>query len=286
MQKRQLTFAALVLWAISSRAAVAQPASSPCSAAPAYGNSPDGRYAKINGISIYYETYGVGQPLVLIHGNGGSIDRDRCQIAYFSQFRRVIIADSRSHGHSDNGPGRLTYEQIADDLSALLAELKIDKTDVWGHSDGGVVALLMGIRHPSQVSKIIASSANLRPDVIYPAWLEGVRQQDQRAADMLKAGDQSQDWARLKQQKDMVLNEPHITSADLQKISAPTLIIGADFDAIPVLHFVEIFGAIPHAELFIMPGATHGMIRGESAELYNSVVGRFLEHPFVDLKGK
>jgi len=284
MKRLAIIHTAFICLVIASRVAVAQPAPSPCSSAPQYGSSPDGHFAKVNGISIYYETYGEGQPLLLVHGNGGSIDRDRCQIAYFSRFRRVIISDSRSHGRSENGPGRLTYEQIADDLSALLAELKIAKTDVWGHSDGGIVALLLGIRHPSQIGKLVASSANLSPDALPAATLAGPRQVWQQADDMIKAGDQSQDWARNKQQKEMVLQEPHITSADLQKISAPTLVIGADFDAIPVRHFVEIFGAIPHAQLFIMPGATHGMIRGESSELYNSVVARFLERPFVDLK--
>ena len=262
---------------------VAQAPAPPCREAPQYGNDPNGRFAKINGVSLYYEIYGEGQPLLLIHGNGGSINRDRCQIAYFSRTRRVIIADSRSHGRSDNGPGKLKYEQIADDLSALLIELKIDKADVWGHSDGGIAALLLGIRHPEQVRKLVSSSANLSPEALLPATLARVRQLAQQAADMIKAGDQSQDWARVKQQKDMVLEEPHITISTIQKIAVPTLVIGADSDEIPVSHFVEIFRAIPQAQLFIMPGATHGMIRtpGES-ELYNSVVARFLDGPITN----
>jgi pimeloyl-ACP methyl ester carboxylesterase len=107
----------------------------------------------------------------------------------------------------------------------------------------------------------------------------------QQVADRIKAGDRSQDSLRRKQQLDKVLEEPHIAIRDLQKITAPTLVVGADFDeSIPVSHTLEIFTGLPHAQLFIMPGATHGMIRGEPAELYNSIVARFLDRPFVDLK--
>ena len=279
--KFRLVTYVLVLWALSCGGVAAQTTSPsrPCADAN-YGNDPRGRFSKVNGISLYYEIHGEGQPLLLIHGNGGSIDRDRCQIAYFSRSRRVIIADSRSHGRSENGPGRLTYEQIADDLSALLAQLNIEKIDVWGHSDGGIVALLLGIRHPSQVAKLVASSANLSPDALPPATLAGPRQMLQQATDMIKAGDRSQDWARLRQQKEMVLSEPHISIDDLHVITAPTLVIRADRDAIPVSHTFEIFGGIPSAQLFIVPGATHTMIRDES-EFYNSVVARFLDRPFT-----
>ena len=152
-----------LLWVVSYGFIAAQTLTPGCPEAPSYGNDTNaGHFAKVNGISLYYEIRGDGPPLLLIHGNGGSIERVRCQIEYFSRSRRVIVADSRAHGRSDSGAGRLTYEQIADDLSALLGELKIDASDLWGHSDGGIVALLLAIRHPGQVRKVIASSANLR----------------------------------------------------------------------------------------------------------------------------
>src|SRR5207249_725114 len=115
-------------------------------------------------------------PLLVIHGNGGSIDRLRCQIAYFSKTRKVIAADSRAHGHSENGTIVLTYEQIADDLSELVRSLGLEHVDVLGHSDGGIVALLLAIRHPSQIGKVVASSPNLNPDVMPEEWKGGIRQ--------------------------------------------------------------------------------------------------------------
>jgi pimeloyl-ACP methyl ester carboxylesterase len=90
-----------------------------------------------------------------------------------------------------------------------------------------------------------------------------VRKDSAEAAAKIKAGDTSRDWTRRKRQLDLLIEEPHISRVDLQKIGAPTLIIGADSDVMPISHFVEIYNNIRQAHLFIMPGATHGMHRME-----------------------
>lgn len=283
MTKTSISALSLLMLVGGGRAATLQTASSLCAALPSYGSDANaGGFVRVNGIRLYYEVHGGGSPLLLIHGNGDSIASMRCQIAHFSRNRRVIIADSRSHGKSEPGTGRLTYEQIADDLSALLGELKVGSTDVLGHSDGGIVALLLAIRHPRQVGKLVASSANLRPDTsaLFPWFLARVRQRAGNAAAMLKAGDRTQDWANRKRQLDLMLEEPHIPVSDLRKIAAPTLIIGADADIMPLAHTVEIYSNIPQVQLFIMPGATHGMPVAEY-ELYNLIAGRFLDRPFT-----
>jgi pimeloyl-ACP methyl ester carboxylesterase len=277
-----LAFATLV-WLLASSPAHAQAAAQRCPEAPVYGNDPvAGRFAQVNGVSLYYETHGSGAPLLLIHGNGGSVNSVRCQIAYFSRSRRVVVADSRSHGRSGAGPGRLTYEQMADDLSALLDVLKIDTLDVWGHSDGGIIGLLLASRHPQKVLKLISSSPNLRPDesALFPWFINRVRGVSQNAAEMIRAGDRSRDWVRIKRLQDLMLEEPHITGQELQKITAPTLLMFADADIMPLDHAVEIFDGIPQAQLFIMPGATHGM-PGVESDVYNAVVARFLDRPFL-----
>jgi len=276
----------LLLWGPAGGTAAAQTPQTPtpaCPEAPQYGNDAKaGHFAKVNGVSLYYEIHGQGSPLLLIHGNSGSINNLRCQIAYFSRSHRVVAADSRSHGRSDLGEGRLTYEQIADDLSGLLDQLTINSADVWGHSDGGIVALLIAIRHPEKVAKLISSSPNLRPDetALFPWVIEDVRARSKNAADMIKAGDRSKDWVRIKRQQDLTLEEPHIDIGDLQKIASPTLLMFADSDVIPLGHALEIFNAIPRVQLFVMPGATHGMPRAESGT-YNQVVAMFLDRPFA-----
>src|ERR1700730_7896915 len=133
-------------------------------AIPYGSNQAIGKYADLNGIKMYYEIYGQGKPLLLIHGNGGSIKNMGFQIQYFSRYYRCIIGDSRAHGKSGVGEGRLTYEQMADDWAALLDNLKIDSAYVIGWSDGGILGLLLAIHHPKKVSKLAAMGANLWPD--------------------------------------------------------------------------------------------------------------------------
>lgn len=130
-----------------------------------YGNnSKAGNYASIRGIKMYYEIYGTGQPLLIIHGNSGSIADFEAQIPYFSKKYKVIVADSRDHGntldtlHMDDS---LSYEMMADDYAALLSHLKIDSAFVLGWSDGGINGILLAMRHPEKVKKLAITGANL-----------------------------------------------------------------------------------------------------------------------------
>lgn len=127
--------------------------------------------------------------------------------------------------------------------------------------------------------RVVASSANLRPDetALNASFLKGVATDAQTASDMIRAGDQTRNWARRKRQLELMLEEPHIPIGDLQKVTASVLVIAADGDIIPLAHTFEIATNIPGAQLFIMPGATHGMA-SEEHEFYNMVVTRFLNH--------
>ena len=116
-----------------------------------------------DGVRLYYEVYGAGEPLLIVHGNGGSIADLAAQIAHFRRRYKVIAMDSRDQGRSADSPDKLTYEKMTDDLAALLDHLKVGPVDVLGWSDGGIEALLLGIRHPAKVKKIVAMAANLNP---------------------------------------------------------------------------------------------------------------------------
>src|SRR5215217_945212 len=121
-----------------------------------YGDNKEaGNFKKINGINLYYETYGTGKPLIFLHGNGGSIFSARAKIEYFKKYFKVIAIDSRAHGKSiDTTTAILTYSQMANDINVLLDSLHIDSAYVSGQSDGGILGLLLAIHYPNKISKL------------------------------------------------------------------------------------------------------------------------------------
>jgi len=248
-----------------------------------YGkNAAVGKFADVNGIKMYYEVYGQGKPLLLIHGNGQSIIDMGFQIDFFSKYYKCIVADSRGHGRSGQGQGRLTYEQMADDWSALLDQLKIDSAYVIGWSDGGILSLLLAIHHPVKVSKLAAMGANLRPDstAVYPWAFDMIASMNHYADSMIAKGNKSYDWELMRKRADLLGNQPHIPVNDLHKISAPALIMAGDKDVIREEHTVEIYQNILKAHLAIFPGQTH-MIPITDPELFNATVYKFLKNPFT-----
>jgi alpha-beta hydrolase superfamily lysophospholipase len=171
LSKTIITVLAAILWHASIDAQTrAQPLAHPIarpSPKPAakYGSNPAaGKTFTHDGISLYYEVYGTGEPVLLIHGNGGSIATLGAQIDHFQKHYRVIAMDSRDQGRSGDSPDRITYEKMTDDLAALLDHLESGPVYVLGWSDGGIEALLLGIRHPAKVKKIAAMAANLNPE--------------------------------------------------------------------------------------------------------------------------
>ncbi len=246
-----------------------------------YGNNPAaGARTDINGIKMYYETYGRGPAMLQIHGNGQSISSMGHQIAFFSPHYKVIVADSRGHGKSEIGAGRLTYEQMAEDLNMLLEKLEAKPVFVLGWSDGGIIGLLLAIRHPDKVGKLAIMGANLNPEGAYDWAFKWVVKEDKRAAAMIAKGDTSQPWSVMRQYFDLLARQPHIPVADLAKVKAPTLVMAGDKDVIRDDHTLQIFHGIPQAHLAIFPGATH-MIPWQDHELFDHTVERFFNRPFT-----
>ncbi len=228
---------------------------------------------------LYYEVYGAGEPLLVVHGNGGSIADLGAQIAHFRKRYKVIAMDSRDQGKSGDSPDTLTYEKMTDDLAALLDHLKVGAVDVLGWSDGGIEALLLGIRHPAKVKKIVAMAANLNPTdaALSPEVLATIKSM----MDAIPAAtrDTPQGRRELKV-TGMMLEEPNIDLKALEAITAPTLILAADHDVIRDEHTIDIFHHIPNSQLAIFPNATH-MIPFDDPATFNATVERFLRTPFV-----
>jgi pimeloyl-ACP methyl ester carboxylesterase len=235
---------------------------------------------EVNGIKLYVETYGKGQPMLQIHGNGESISSMGHQIRFFSDRYRVIAADSRGHGKSEMGSGRLTYEQMAEDLNALLERRGLKSVFVLGWSDGGILGLLLAIHHPDKVSRLAIMGANLNPAGAYDWANDLVAAKDTQIDQMIAKGDTSQPWARLEQYFDLLGKQPNISMAQLKTLTAPTLVMAGDRDVIRGEHTLEIFQGLPNAQLAIFPGATH-MIPWQNPELFNQTVETFFAKPFT-----
>jgi pimeloyl-ACP methyl ester carboxylesterase len=262
-------------------AAQAKPAQ-PVNAAIRYGSNPAaGRTFTHDGVRLYYEVYGAGEPLLVVHGNGGSIADLGAQIAHFRKRYRVIAMDSRDQGKSADSADKITYEKMTDDLAALLDHLKVGPVNVLGWSDGGIEALLLGIRHPAKVKKIAAMAANLTPneDAFRPEVLALIKQM---MADVPAAERDTPQGRRSLKVTGMMLEEPNIPLQALEAIAAPTLVLASDHDVIRDEHTVAIYHHIPNSQLVIFPNATH-MIPFDDPATFNAAVERFFRAPFLKI---
>ncbi len=247
-----------------------------------YGsNEAVGKYIKINEAQIYYEQYGKGEPLLLIHGNGGKINDMGNQIDYFKSKYRVIIADNRGQGKSEVKTDSLTYNQITKDWEGLVDYLKLDSINIVGWSDGGIIALKMGISGKTKINKIVAMGANLRPDsTAVNSWaVKDVKRTQNLIELKIQEQDTVHDWNLGKQLFGLLGNQPNIPINDLSKIKAKVLIIAGDEDIIRNRHSMEIYENIPKAQLCIMPGETH-FAPASNPELFNEITNKFLSEPF------
>jgi pimeloyl-ACP methyl ester carboxylesterase len=225
-----------------------------------YGNNPAaGKYFNIRGFKMYCEVYGQGKPLLMIHGNGGSISAFRKNIPYFAKKYKVIAVDSRAHGKSVDSKDSLSFEMMADDFAALIDTMHLDKSYVLGWSDGGINALLLAIRHPDKVIKFASTGANLWPDstAIIPSLWKDMRNQFNSKKDKIRTtAKEKNDW------KIFLLDwlQPNIPLIALKVIKCPALIICGDRDLIPVEHTTLIYQHIPKAYLWVLPNSGHGTL--------------------------
>ncbi len=245
------------------------------------------QFYSIRGFNMYCEVYGNGTPILFIHGNDGSTHAFKKQIAYFVERNyKVILADSRSQGQSLDPSDSLTYEQMADDYAALLDELHVDATNIVGWSDGGIIGLLIAIRHPERVHKLVITGANLRPDVsaiddslLSEMTKEYEKMQEMRENPALAAQVNPKSYKLTR----LMVEQPHISVAELERITCPTLVIGGDHDLIKPAHTLEIFQHISFSYLWILPGAGHNTVTEHATE-FNAKTDAFISTPFKIIK--
>lgn len=231
-----------------------------------------------SGDLMYYETYGSGEPLLLIHGNGGSINNFVKQIPVFAKSYKVIIADSRAQGKSIDTKDSLSYEMIADDYAELLNRIGVPSANVIGWSDGGIEGLLLAIRHPEKVRKLMVTGANLEPDTsaveedVYE-WANKIYQPLRDKKD--KTPQEKYEYKLFS----LLVTQPHIPVADLRKIQCPTLVVGGDHDILKPGHTLTIFQNISNAYLWILPNSGHSTLVVYADE-FNKKAEDFFKTPY------
>lgn len=233
-----------------------------------YGNNPSaGHYAFVNGINLYYESYGKGMPLLLLHGNGGSINAFCNQIPFFEKYFNVIAIDSRLQGKSGGSPDSISYDMMAADFCALLDYLQIDSAYVLGWSDGGIDGLIMAMTCPNKIKKLAVSGANIVPDS------SAVPNADILGMKNFIENDTTASKTEIALNK-MMLYQPNIPFENLKQIHCPVLVMAGDHDIIKPEHTLKIFQSIPSASLCIFPDSNHGVCQ-QHPDLFNEVLLRF-----------
>lgn len=238
-------------------------------------------YAPVNGLKMYYEIHGSGEPLILIHGGVGSTGMFNEIMPTLASGRQVIAVDLQAHGRTADIDRPLSYEAMADDIAALMKTLNIQKADVMGYSLGGGVALRMAIQHSELVRKLVLVSAPCKRAGWYPEIQAAMSSFDSARAEQMKQSPMYQayakiaprpeDWGVLIKKLGELLSKDYDWSNEVAWMKTPTLLVVGDADAVRTAHAVEFFellgggkkdagwdgSGISNARLAIVPGTTH-----------------------------
>lgn len=239
---------------------------------------PQTGYAPVNGLQLYYESYGNGQPLILIHGGFGLAGMFASLIPALATTRRVIAVELQAHGHTADVDRAFTYAQFGDDIAALIAHLGLSQADVMGYSLGGGTAWQTAIRHPKSVRKLIVLSAPIKrlawfPDVLAGMGAinpDGMMQTPLYAAYSAVAPD-PKGFVLLARKTQQLLAQPYDWSAQVAGLPMPVMMVAADSDSFAPLHAAEIYALLgggkvdagwdganaPRSRLAVLPGSTH-----------------------------
>ncbi|TLF39629.1 alpha/beta hydrolase [Lacticaseibacillus zeae] len=208
-----------------------------------------------NDLKLYYQKSGHGPAIVLLHGNGEDHTIFSDLITYLAPHYTVIALDSRDHGQSAR-TDQLSYDAMTEDVAALISELALQRPIILGFSDGGIVALLLAIRHPELAGALIVAGANLTP--------QGLRWYS-RILFRIAAGH------RPSPKLAMMLHEPQITPAMLHTISVPTLVLAGSRDLIARKETFTIATHVQNAELHILSGETHNSYIRDNTKLWHLI---------------
>ena len=259
-------------------------------------------YVSVNGLDMYYEIHGKGQPLVLLHGAFSGIGSSfGNMIPGLAKHRQVVGFELQGHGRTADIDRPLTVEGMADDVAAALPELGIEQADILGYSNGGSVALHFATRHPQMVRKLVLMWISYTMSGIHPGLMEGMGEMKPEMMhgspwheEYMRIAPRPEDFNRLFQKKtEMDRHIKDFSEEAIRGIKAPTLLMIGDSDLVRPEHAVEffrllgggVFGdmppGLPNSQLAILPGTSHvGMV--DRADWLVSMINEFLDAPIKD----
>lgn len=239
-------------------------------------------YVRLGDVQTWYDVQGKGEPLVLLHG--GLVDSRTFDPAVprFSDRFTVYTVDRRGHGRTPDVEGPISYELMAADTVAFLERVVRHRkgAHLVGYSDGGIVALLVALRRPDLVGKLVLISANYHFDGVRPEMMAGFTLTDMVEQLGPSYAEVSPDGAAhypevVAKLVRMMTTEPTLTEADLAPVASPTLVMAGDDDAVRLEHTISLYRGIPDSELAIVPGTSHLLVL-EKPDLIWSTVREFL----------
>ena len=232
-----------------------------------------GKFVEVNGISVYYETVGTGDTLLLLHGNSQSISSFNKQIPELSKHFHVIAMDSRGQGNSSNNGSKFTYELMAEDVNEFMDKLQLKNVNVLGWSDGGNIGLILSMKHPDKVKKLATMGANLFNDNTSVVEKINSDLKKQRKTYVEKDADGNKFQIEM---IDLLLNEPKINPDELRAIRCKTLVMAGSKDVIKEGHTKLIASKIEKSRLVIFDKGTH-FEPWEKPERFNKTVIDFFK---------
>jgi pimeloyl-ACP methyl ester carboxylesterase len=255
-----------------------------------------GRYAAINRLSMYYEIYGTGRPLVLLHGALTTIDGSFGRmLPSLAANRQVIAIEQQAHGRTADTDRPLTYEGMGKDTAELLRQLGIREADIFGYSMGAAIALEIAVRHPDLVRRLVLASPAYTREGLYPEMFEGIETLTPEAfagtpllEEYARTAPNPEDWPVLIEKVKQLDREfQGWTAEEIRSIRAPTLVIIGDSDVVRPEHAVEIFrllgggvfgdlAGLPRSRLAVLPGTTHITLIDRTDWLL-AMIGEFLD---------
>ena len=263
-------------------------------------------YASVNGLNLYYEIHGSGEPLMLLPGGFETVEAMGEIVPQLAATRRVIGVELQGHGHTADIERPLRFELMADDIAALIRHLGLERADIFGFSLGGGVGLQTAIRHPEVVRKLALASTPFRKDGWYPEVLAGMASISVETfagtpihEEYLKTSPRPEAWPTFVAKVRQLLSEDYDWAEDVAALKTPILIMVGDADSIRLAHIVEFFGllgggkadgdmnGLSPAQLAVLPATTHvgwappyhGIMT--RTELLLPIITEFLDAPML-----